>query len=65
MKYRGELKPLLAPEPVMECAMRYCDLAVAEGLLSIRCHVVKLVKEALGEIRRAELRTEPSLKRLC
>lgn len=35
----GELKPLLTPEAVMERALRYCDLAVAQGLLSIRTHV--------------------------
>lgn len=35
----GELKPLLTHEAVMERALRYCDLAVAQGLLSIRTHV--------------------------
>src|ERR1044072_8777988 len=35
----GELKPLLAPEAVAERALRYCDLAVAQGLLAIRSHV--------------------------
>lgn len=35
----GELKPLLTHEAVMERALRYCDLAVAQGLLSIRSHV--------------------------
>ncbi|WP_189371482.1 amidohydrolase family protein [Tateyamaria omphalii] len=35
----GELKPQLTPEAVMERALRYCDLAVAQGLLSIRTHV--------------------------
>jgi cytosine deaminase len=35
----GELKPLLTPEAVMERALRYCDLAVSQGLLSIRSHV--------------------------
>jgi len=35
----GELKPLLTPEAVIERALRYCDLAVAQGLLSIRSHV--------------------------
>ena len=35
----GELKPLLTPEAVMERALRYCDLAVAQGLLAIRTHV--------------------------
>lgn len=35
----GELKPLLTVEAVQERALRYCDLAVAQGLLSIRTHV--------------------------
>jgi cytosine deaminase len=33
------LKPLLTPEAVIERALRYCDLAVAQGLLHIRSHV--------------------------
>src|SRR5436190_4296173 len=35
----GELKPLLTPEAVTERALRYCDLAVTQGLLAIRSHV--------------------------
>jgi cytosine deaminase len=35
----GELKPLLTHEAVIERALRYCDLAVSQGLLSIRSHV--------------------------
>ena len=35
----GELKPLLTVEAVKERALRYCDLAVAQGLLAIRSHV--------------------------
>src|SRR5437764_15476448 len=35
----GELRPLLTPEAVAERALRYCDLAVAQGLLAIRSHV--------------------------
>ena len=35
----GELKPLLTHEAVMERALRYCDLAVSQGLLAIRTHV--------------------------
>jgi cytosine deaminase len=35
----GELKPLLTVEAVVERALRYCDLAVAQGLLAIRSHV--------------------------
>ena len=53
----GELKPLLTPEAVMNRALRYCDLAVAQGLLSIRSHVdvstTPLVGvEALLEVKR-------------
>ena len=35
----GELKPLLTSEAVVERALRYCDLAMAQGLLAIRSHV--------------------------
>jgi len=35
----GELKPLLTHEAVLERALRYCDLAVSQGLLAIRSHV--------------------------
>jgi len=35
----GELKPLLTPEALIERALRYCDWAVAKGLLAIRTHV--------------------------
>ncbi len=35
----GELKPHLTIEAVKERALRYCDLAVAQGLLAIRTHV--------------------------
>lgn len=35
----GELKPLLTHDAVVERALRYCDLAVSQGLLSIRSHV--------------------------
>ena len=53
----GELKPLLTHEAVVERALRYCDLAVAQGLLAIRTHVDvcddRLVcVEALLEVRR-------------
>lgn len=53
----GELKPLLTPEAVMERALRYCDLAVSQGLLSIRTHVDVCddrltAVEALVEVRR-------------
>src|SRR5437764_2888321 len=53
----GELKPLLTHEAVMDRAFRYCDLAVAQGLLAIRTHVDicddrLLCAEALLEVRR-------------
>jgi cytosine deaminase len=35
----GELKPLLTQEALVERALRYCDLAVAQGILAIRSHV--------------------------
>ncbi|SFU46286.1 cytosine deaminase [Methylobacterium sp. 174MFSha1.1] len=35
----NELKPLLTPEAVIERALRYCDLAVSQGLLAVRSHV--------------------------
>ncbi len=35
----GELKPLLTEEALIERALRYCDWAVARGLLAIRSHV--------------------------
>src|SRR3954451_19673658 len=53
----GELKPLLDHETVIERALRYCDLAVAQGLLAIRSHVDicddrLLCVEALLELRK-------------
>jgi len=52
----GELKPLLTREAVVQRALRYCDLAVAQGLLAIRSHVDVcddrlLAVEALLEVR--------------
>ncbi|CAH2600784.1 Cytosine deaminase [Rhodovastum atsumiense] len=52
----GELKPTLTREAVVERALRYCDLAVAQGLLAIRSHVDVcdprlLAVEALLEVR--------------
>ncbi|MBE7420203.1 MAG: amidohydrolase family protein [Ideonella sp.] len=35
----SELKPLLTEEAIVERALRYCDWAVAKGLLAIRSHV--------------------------
>lgn len=52
----GELRPLLTREALVERALRYCDLAVSQGLLHIRSHVdtsdPRLVTaEALLEVR--------------
>ncbi|KXF75826.1 cytosine deaminase [Paramesorhizobium deserti] len=52
----GELRPLLTREALVERALRYCDLAVTQGLLYIRSHVdtsdPRLVTaEALLEVR--------------
>jgi cytosine/creatinine deaminase len=52
----GQLRPTLTREAVAERALRYCDLAVSQGLLHIRSHVdttdPRLVTvEALLEIR--------------
>lgn len=35
----GELRPRLTKEALVERALRYCDLAVTQGLLFIRSHV--------------------------
>ncbi|MBD1546987.1 amidohydrolase family protein [Roseibium aggregatum] len=35
----GELKEILTVDAVVERALRYCDLAVSQGLLAIRSHV--------------------------
>lgn len=53
----GELKPMLTHEAVIERALRYCDLAVSQGLLAIRSHVDVcddrlLGVEALLEVRK-------------
>src|SRR6201991_253757 len=53
----GELKPMLTPEAVIERALRYCDLAVSQGLLAVRSHVDVcddrlLAVEALLEVKR-------------
>ncbi|GJD51491.1 Cytosine deaminase [Methylobacterium crusticola] len=53
----GELKPLLTHEAVVERALRYCDLAVAQGLLAVRSHVDVcddrlLAVDALLEVKR-------------
>jgi cytosine deaminase len=52
----GELRPLLTREALVERALRYCDLAVTQGLLGIRTHVdtsdARLVTvEAMLEVR--------------
>lgn len=35
----GELRPIVTKEELVERALRYCDLAVSQGLLFIRSHV--------------------------
>lgn len=52
----GELRPIVTREELVERALRYCDLAVSQGLLYIRSHVdtsdPRLVTaEALLEVR--------------
>ena len=53
----GELKPQLTQEALVERALRYCDWAVARGLLAIRSHVDVcddrlLAVEALLQVKR-------------
>jgi cytosine/creatinine deaminase len=53
----GELKPQLTHEAVADRAMRYCDLAVSQGLLGVRSHVDVcddrlLAVEALLDVKR-------------
>ena len=53
----GELKPQLTVEAVIERALAYCDMAVAQGLLAIRSHVDVcderlLAVDALLEVKR-------------
>ncbi|MFO1326361.1 MAG: amidohydrolase family protein [Rubrivivax sp.] len=53
----GELKPQLTHEALVERALRYCDWAVAQGLLAIRSHVDVcdprlLAVQALLEVKR-------------
>jgi len=53
----GELKPDLTQQALVERALRYCDWAVARGLLAIRSHVDVcddrlLAVEALLEVKR-------------
>jgi cytosine deaminase len=54
----GELKPHLTQDALIERALRYCDWAVARGLLAIRSHVDVcdprlLAVEALLEVKRS------------
>ena len=53
----GELKPLLTLDAIVERALRYCDLAVSQGMLAIRSHVDVcddrlLAVEALLDVRK-------------
>ena len=54
----GELKPLLTHDAVAERALRYCDLAVSQGIGAIRSHVDVcddrlLAVDALLQVRQA------------
>ena len=44
----GELKPLLTQEAVIERALAYCDMAVAQGIGAIRSHVDVCDERLLG-----------------
>ncbi len=53
----GELRPTLTIDALVDRALRYCDLAVSQGLLAIRSHVdtsdARLVTvEAMLEVKR-------------
>ncbi|MES3001771.1 MAG: amidohydrolase family protein [Pseudomonadota bacterium] len=53
----GELKPTLVQEDIIQRALKYCDMAVAKGLLHIRTHVDTsdaslLAVEALLEVKK-------------
>jgi cytosine deaminase len=53
----GELKPTLIQEDIIQRALKYCDMAVANGLLHIRSHVDTsdprlLAVEALLEVKK-------------
>ncbi|MBI2718626.1 MAG: amidohydrolase family protein [Rhizobiales bacterium] len=57
IKLWGELKPLLTHEAVVARALRYCDLAVTQGMGAIRTHVDVcddrlLCVEALLEVKK-------------
>jgi cytosine deaminase len=59
----GELRPTLTVDALVDRALRYCDLAVIQGLLAVRTHVdtsdPRLVTvEAMLEVKR---RVEPYL----
>jgi cytosine/adenosine deaminase-related metal-dependent hydrolase len=51
----GELRPTLTREALVERALRYCDLAVSQGLLVIRSHV-DVCDDRLSEVPRRGLR---------
>ena len=53
----GELRPTLTVDALVERGLRYCDLAVSQGLLAIRSHVdisdpQLITVEAMVELRR-------------
>jgi cytosine/creatinine deaminase len=59
----AELKPTLTQDSIVERALKYCDMAIARGLLAIRSHVDTsdarlLAVEALLEVKK---RVAPSI----
>lgn len=52
----GELKPLQTVDEIIERALRYCDLAVAQGIGAIRSHVDTCDDELKGVEALLELR---------
>ncbi|MEM1199959.1 MAG: amidohydrolase family protein, partial [Pseudomonadota bacterium] len=54
----GELKPLQTVDEIVERALRYCDLAVSQGLLAIRSHVDVCDDELKGVEALLEVRSK-------
>jgi len=47
----GELRPIVTKEELVERALRYCDLAVTQGLLFIRSQMRRSLERSLGALR--------------
>ncbi len=54
----GELKPLQSVDEIVERALRYCDLAVAQGIGAIRSHVDTCDDELKGVEALLEVRSQ-------